>query len=69
MDKKERINSQREAMKSCPFCGERAVIDKVNKIVYCVSCGCEFRADLFTSIEEIIDKWNKRVSLHSKCGD
>ncbi len=53
------INSQEEAIKSCPFCGEHAVLDKVNKTVYCSGCECELRADLFTSIEEIIDQWNK----------
>lgn len=52
-------------LKSCPFCGEKAVVEMDEGWywewnVYCSECGIHF-PNHFETKEEAIEAWNRRV--------
>lgn len=56
----------KEELRPCPFCGDEAVIFSVEEGVYCVSCTSDscianVATQTFSSEEEAIAAWNRRV--------
>ncbi len=47
-------------MKVCPFCGNEPAIDRIEKRIYCVGCGCSFCGDVFAQMKDLVKQWNSR---------
>ena len=61
-----------DELKSCPFCGSKAVIDQYSNTIgqkqidsHVVECNCEYgcgaRTGIFFKEKDAIEAWNKRI--------
>lgn len=53
-------NEEESGLLPCPFCKSEAVIDTVFKRIYCTGCPCKMEADVFTTMPELLLKWQDR---------